>query len=342
MEFRTLSGNSPENDPELIKAWTKAAAASGSPDPFCCTPAWQLAFHESFSPARRVLLETDGTNVFAFAEAAFNSGQVCLAPLESHWFSGCPLLGPSPEKLFARALLFLAHSYRTFLPAVVLSGLETGSLLPVRLEAYFGRMFRFLPQPGSRQRSASLAGGLDGYLSRRSAGFRAAMRKAGRRAAVQGVRFEQVIPESPQEADAAYARMLDVEGRSWKGIGRCGMAEPPSREFYRSMLQRLSLYRGARVMFAVREEQDIGFIFGGLCGGHYRGQQFSYDNAWKKFSIGDLLQMEQLARLCDEGVECYDMGMSDHPSMEYKKRWAEDERELCTVILLPFRRSAEA
>ena len=90
-------------------------------------------------------------------------------------------------------------------------------------------------------------------------------------------------------------------------------------------------------MFAMHEGKDIGFIFGGMAGSCYRGQQFSYDVDWKAFSIGDLLQLNQLLWLCEEGAVRYDMGMSDHPSMAYKTHWAEMELSLHACLLLPVR-----
>lgn len=132
-----------------------------------------------------------------------------------------------------------------------------------------------------------------------------------------------------------YSRMLDVEQRSWKGIGKCGMLESPSKEFYQDMMRRLALAGNARVMFAMHEGIDIGFIFGGMAKHVYRGQQFSYDASWKDFSIGNLLQAEQILWLCEEGAVRYDMGMSGDPRMAYKIHWAEQKLMLRTFVLEP-------
>jgi hypothetical protein len=60
-----------------------------------------------------------------------------------------------------------------------------------------------------------------------------------------------------------------VELTSWKGIGKCGMAETPAKEFHDSMLKRLASAKGGRVIFAKHE--DKGIIFGGMAGSIYRG-----------------------------------------------------------------------
>jgi hypothetical protein len=178
------------------------------------------------------------------------------------------------------------------------------------------------------------------------------------------VQYERHIPATHEEADALYARMLDVEDRSWKGQENSGISETPSREFYHAMIHRLSVGPQAgcaRVMFATHEGRDIGFIFGSLAGGEltsrpfligprgdyitahepsprgsvYRGQQFSYDNSLRSWSVGDLLQYKQIEWLCEEGVARYDMGMSDDPRMAYKAHWAETIRKQQTWIMLP-------
>ena len=79
----------------------------------------------------------------------------------------------------------------------------------------------------------------------------------------------------------------------------------------------------ARVIFARHEEKDIGFIFGGVARGIYRGQQFSYDTDWSRNSIGNTLQYEQITWLCEENILRYDMGPITGPRMEYKQHWTE-------------------
>ena len=44
-------------------------------------------------------------------------------------------------------------------------------------------------------------------------------------------------------------------------------------------------------------------------------------------SIGNLLQLEQVRWLCEEGVERYDMG----PVMDYKRSWMETHRRFDAV-----------
>ncbi len=333
-------------------------------DPSCSAPAWQLSFHDTFAPARRVFIETDGRNAVAFSEGSFSDGSPCLLPLEPHWFSGCPILGPEGDQLFARCLGAIIREYGGRVPGVLLSSVFAGGELIQRLTHGFSRFYQFALYSSPEQRSASLEGGFEGWLSRRSGNFRSKIKKSLRRAEGFGVQYERHVPATHEEADAIYARMLDVESRSWKGHENSGISESPSREFYLAMMHRLTVGPQAgcaRVMFATHEGQDIGFIFGSLAGGEltsrpfligprgelvtahrpsprgsvYRGQQFSYDNEKRAWSVGDILQYKQIEWLCEEGVSRYDMGMSDDPRMAYKTHWAETVRKQQTWIMLP-------
>jgi CelD/BcsL family acetyltransferase involved in cellulose biosynthesis len=252
-----------------------------------------------------------------------------LEPVEAHWLFGSPLLGPDALELLR--VLLDEEERAGVRPSVLLSGLVPESPLFAGLHRAFRRSHEVRVGPRETLCSASLAGGLDGFLARRSARTRKRLRQAERRAAAAGVTFERHRPKSAAEAAAVYARIIAVELTSWKGIGRCGMAQPGSREFYQRMLQRLAAAGTGRVILARAGERDVGFVFGGLAGAHYRGQQFSFAEDWRPFSLGNLLQQEQVRWLCEEGVASYDMG----PLMDYKPHWTERQIEIGTRLLLP-------
>ncbi|MFO1077486.1 MAG: GNAT family N-acetyltransferase [Planctomycetota bacterium] len=310
-------------------AWNRIAARGDHGDPFCCRTEWQFSFHEAFEPRRRLHFRSRGDSVIGFAERRDARFGRLLEPIESHWMFGCPLLGPDAPALLAALGDELGADGDP--PTPIVSGVQPESELGWQLIDAFRARYRIFAFEPTVLRSASLAGGLDGYLSRRSGSWRRNLRAQGRRAAAAGVRFERHAPTTSAAVDAIYARILAVEATSWKGIGNCGMAEPPSRQFYGLMLRRLSASGGGRVMFARHGDRDIGFVFGGLAGRTYRGQQFSYADDWAPFSIGNLLQVEQLRWLTEEGVERYDMG----PAMDYKRHWTEVETRIDTLLLQP-------
>lgn len=306
----------------------RAAAQTVQADPFCCRTEWQFSFHEAFHPQQPLHFREGGGSVVAFAKARHPRIGPLLQPVESHWCFGSPLLGPDAIDLLDSLLREEAMRDR---PAVLLSGLVPGSALPRRVAGRFRSRYEIVHLKPETLCSASLEGGPDAFLSRRSAQLRKRLRQAERRATERGVSFERCVPRSVAEADAAYARMLRVERASWKGIGRCGMAEPPALEFYRQMLRRLSRSASGRVMFARCDEKDIGFILGGLAGARYRGQQFSFAEDWRPWSIGNLLQLQQIRWLCEEGVARYDMG----PLMDYKVHWTELRQRIEARLLRP-------
>ncbi len=301
-------------------------------DPFCCRTEWQFSFHEAFNPDRELYFRNSDDSMIAFASYQHQNIGPILEPIESNWCFGSPLLGPDSVDLLA-SLLQEEHFCR-FQPFILLSGLMLGSSLFMNVLKTFKKQYEIIQLDPSVTRCASLSGNVDGYLSRRSAKFRRNLRQSAVQLADKNVFFERCRPISIEQADEAYARMLAVEEVSWKGIEQCGMTVQPSRDFYWLMLRRLSLSGNGRVIFAKKESRDIGFIFGGITGQYYRGQQFSYAEDWSSYSIGSLLQLEKIRWLCEESMTRYDLGQA----MDYKVRWAELELQTENLLLRPRRR----
>ena len=301
-------------------------------DPFCCRTEWQFSFHEAFNPDRNLCFRNSDDSIIAFSSYEHPNIGSILEPIESNWSFGCPLLGPGAVELLA-SLLQEEH-FCHVQPFILLSGLIFGSSLLMNVLTTFKKHYEIIQLEPSITRCASLSGNMDGYLSRRSAKFRRNIRQASLQLADKDVFFERCLPVSIEQADEAYARMLAVEEASWKGVGQCGMTVQPSRDFYLLMLRRLSLSGKGRVIFAKNGSRDIGFIFGGITGQYYRGQQFSYAEDWSSYSIGSLLQLQQVRWLCEEGITRYDLGQA----IDYKVRWAELELQTENLLLRPRKR----
>lgn len=307
--------------------WNALAAAEDVGDPFCRRTEWQWSYHESFASKRALFFRRVDDSMVGFAERSHPQVGALLEPIEASWMFGCPLLGEHAIELARRLQLerMLETGERRM---VGISGLEPGGPLERRL-------LRELPHRGVWKIAeetfccASLDGGLDGFLSRRSAKLRKNLRQAQRRADGLGLRFDRHVPRTSREADAVYRRMLAVEETSWKGIAREGMNVGGSKTFYRRMLRRLARAASGRVVFARVDDRDVGFIFGGMAGKVYRGQQFSYAEDWSRHSIGNLLQVAKVGWLCEEGAVRYDMG----PHMPYKVHWTELHTHWHTLLL---------
>lgn len=319
---------------DVLPLWEHLAASTGQADPFCCAPAWQLTFRETVTPGKRLFFHAVPGGLAVFTEFLAEGQRVFLTPPENGWLFGCPLLGSAAGDALAASLAAFDAAYPHAVPHLILSGIQPRGALAAMLLHRFGETYAFFRHGSSVQCAASLAGGVDGYLSRRSANHRAKLKKAGRRAAAAGVTFTRQMPATPDEGCALYARMQAVEAKSWKGLSRCGMGEAPAREFYAALVQRLAAGGKLRAIMAQREGEDIGFIFGGLCGLTYRGQQFSYAAGEQKLSLGNLLQLETLKWLCEEGVARYDMGPVTGPRMEYKRHWTEEDHEIQTWLMV--------
>jgi hypothetical protein len=309
--------------------WNQAAMLTPQVDPFCCRTEWQLSYHEAMAPHRKLLVrEVPGSVVALADQQPWDSGRM-FGPVESSWSYGCPLLGPDSIELFDDLLGQFEARADGLSPRFWISGLVPNGKLIRELIEKLGSRYKFWQGPSETLCNASLEGGVDGYLARRSATHRRGLSTQARRVAKRGLTFERHVPKDSAEATQIYSRMLAVETDSWKGIEQCGMTVEPARAYYDCMLRRLAASGTGRVMFARHGERDIGYIFGGLAGNVYRGQQFSYVQDWKSFSVGNLLQVELIKWLCEENILRYDMG----PVMDYKKHWTENNYPITTVVL---------
>ncbi len=307
--------------------WARLAAITPTPDPFSAGAAWQIAFREARDPQRPAMLRARGDALVQFAlHRLGGSRDHILGPIERLWLFGCNLLGPSAHHLLIDVIAELDET-----PNHGIRGIVVGGLCPHdrRLRVLKSALADRAPRRFRRDVlcAAWLTGGVDGFLSRRSANFRRNIRRQEKKARDAGVAFATMRLAHPQDVDAVYARMQAIEGLSWKGLTHQGMNTPFPRAFYHGLLRRLAEHGDARVILATHEGTDIGFIFGGMCdapdGRIYRGQQFSFDARFDALGIGNLLQMRQIEALCAEGAARYDMGPALRISMRYKDHWTE-------------------
>ena len=181
-------------------------------------------------------------------------------------------------------------------------------------------------------RSASLEGGLDGFLARRTSKFRNNLRRDQRAVADLDITFthwDGIM--SSEAADALFLRMMEVEARSWKGLQEQGVNEGGMFLFYREMLKMLGPVGQLRAIMACKGGRDVGYIFGAVMGKTYRGLQFSFLDNYSRLGLGNVLQLEMIKRLCLEGIDRYDLGTE----MEYKSRWAEIGFETASIVVRP-------
>ncbi len=286
-----------------LAVWDELAARSGTPDPLSCGSAWQItALAYSLRAGAQVMLRQTGNSQVAFALTQIYQGYR-LGPLEAHWHFGCPLLGPDAVEMLADVAGDLREELQVERIEIVVPGLDPKGVHAKEINAAFPDV-QTLRQ--DKHAAASLAGGIEGWLSRRSGNGRRNLKRAERRAKEEGIWFERAQPASAAQADACYDRMLNVEETSWKGPKRQGLLAISS--FYRQLLQAYAVRDTARIIFARQGSLDVGFCFGGMSGGIYRGQQTSYSEDLSSFSIGTLMHFETARWLADEGASLHHFG----------------------------------
>lgn len=309
-------------------------------DAFCSSTDWILPARAAFSPSSEPLvlaLDGGGTaagGYVALMAVTLEQGAKAAFPIEASWGLASPLAGPRPERLLAALDEALATPLAgTPAPQlVVLSGLAVGGQAFNALTRRRGRGLRL--GPTALRIVADLSGGVDAFLARRTAKFRATTRRARRAAAASGVEYERLLAADladPAALERAWQRCLAVERRCWKaGAELGGIDQGPMHEFYRLMCPRVARRGGLRMVFARRDGVDLAYCFGGLFGRAYRGLQASFDDAFAHESPGVLVHLEMIELLCAEGVTSYDLG-SD---MEYKRRWGEPGLETVACVLV--------
>jgi len=306
-------------------------AESPEIDLFCSATDWILPAAAAFGTSGAPWIRRGEHGFAAMMEVDLPGGLSALQPLEAVWGLACPVVGGSVTRLANEVAGEIAQGPQKR-HVLLFCGLVNGSPRFTALVRALAPRYELRLGPSTKRFVASLEGGVDGFLSRRSANFRDSIRKARRRAAREGITIERCDPPE-SEAASTYSRLLAVERESWKGREGVGLEASAMVDFYRAMVPRL-IRRGAlRLHFARRDGVDLAYIFGGTFAGTYRGLQFSYREGFENLSLGNLGQLAQIEALSAEPdpVLLYDLGTD----VEYKKRWGEIEHETITLIAFP-------
>lgn len=310
------------------EAFDAAVLKTPGIDHFCSSSAWILPAHSAFHAEDEVIAAKLGDGFLALTRGQAPGLGPFLAPLEAMWGLACPLVGAHPTPL-ARAAADLVSTLTDW-RLVWLSGLLRDGPLFTSLARALSR-YELRLGPITQRFRASLDGGFDGWLGRRSPLFRKRLR-AALRLAERDLVFEWIDgpPGSRAEAQNLFLRIHAVETRSWKGLEGTGFVAGDMRRFYEEMVPALADTGRLRVLFARHDGQDVGVCFGGVLAGTYRGLQNSFDDRFRDHSLGNVLQAETIRRLCDEGLATYDLGSG----MDYKSRWAEEIFETTALLVL--------
>jgi hypothetical protein len=321
---------SPEQLAADARRFDQAVLHSRGIDRFCSSSAWVLSAVSTIMPERVSRIARLGDGYFAAMLNRHPTGIRSLEPLELAWGLASPLVGPEPGVLAEQVAALMAEMKDWQI--ALLPGMSADSALLTALMDQLPDTWQRRWGGATVRRVASLGGGLDGFLSRRSRDFRKSSRRGLRRASDEGIGLEVHAGASPEAAVRLFERALAVEARSWKGREGVGLSDEGFARFYRQMMPRLAASGSLRAVIATARGRDVAYDFGAVFGDEYRGLQFSYDQEFASLSLGAVCQLRQIEELCAEGVRLYDLGTD----MEYKRHWAEGTFE--TQLLLVLRR----
>jgi CelD/BcsL family acetyltransferase involved in cellulose biosynthesis len=307
------------------EAFDRAVDASADVDRFCSRAAWVASFQRAFGAQREPCVFEAGGSFAALARTTWPGGRRGLEALENMWGFACPLVGPGATALLAELMA----------PGGALAGelLWLTGLPPdrERLRALLPRGHSGRVVGRTERCVATLDGGVEGFLMRRSRAFRRNLRSARRRVAAHGIRFER-IEVQPDAVPALYARVLAIERASWKARTGNGADRGPMAEFYFAMWPRLAAQGALRLLLALDQEgRDVGYLHGGMLDRRFRGLQFSFAAELAPLGLGNVLQIEAIEWLCAAGCERYDLGSRSG----YKERWAEGLEASVGLLVLP-------
>lgn len=315
----------PEGFQSLISEFDQHVPNTPGIDPFCSLSDWTVPFFQSFSPpGRPVFYKTDnaGSAAAITMQYAPNLGDIACS-LEYSWGFASPYVGAQGPSLLAELLREHLHGH-----AALLTGIPEDRI-PL-FATLLGSDHRIFRGEDTVRIHASLQNGIDGFLSRRSSGFRKSLRRALGKCNNAGIEFEcEWINSCSYKSH--YKRVMDIESRSWKYKEGTGAGTEPMSSFYKFSLSRLAETSRALIVFAKRDGNDLAYIHGGFVGERFRGFQFSFDAEFSELGLGNAIHYRLINELCNKGCSLYDLGME----VEYKLRWGEKDMRTASLIAVP-------
>ncbi|MGJ3241836.1 MAG: GNAT family N-acetyltransferase [Opitutales bacterium] len=316
----------------------EALLRSGHPGSvYCSGLAWQLAAWDSQDPARKaaVFRHKEAGAWFVGARGPLLGFQDALQPLEVDWSFGFSLIDPDPDIPARVDRLMDLLSDEDAVPSLIwLGGVPGRGPFLRTLQARCRNRFKVLTVPGTDCVELDLEEGVEAWRKRRTAKFRANIKRIDRLNTEAGHRFEWHARGEPVEDTGRLLDLIeDIEHRSWKGDdpGENIFRQKRFRSFYISLFRKTAENGNLRLaLVRNREDEAVAYAIGGRLGRYFRGFQMSFDKACRSTGPGNWIQARMLDPLAQEGVTIYDLGMA----LPYKKRWADREVPLVNLMLL--------
>jgi hypothetical protein len=295
--------------------WEQASERLERADRYCSSPYWGVSLAAAFFGRGEMFVYRDGQDMAVFQEMDVEGGRLVM-PCDVMWCLGCPIMAADPGGFLQKLCRYWEQLGG--LRQVTISGPYLDN--PIWQSPHWQR-YPHWELPAAGRQVASLQGGLDGFLSRRTANFRSRLRRAVKKAFDGGGVEVEYWPHqaTPAEVAALLQRAMRVEAASWKGLAGQGVNRGQMASFYRHMLPLLAQHGRLRGLFLTRDGEDLSYLFGARFADDFRGLQFSYLES-ETDSLGNVSQWMMLQQLVQEGCQNYDLGQA----MSYKQRWAEN------------------
>jgi CelD/BcsL family acetyltransferase involved in cellulose biosynthesis len=192
--------------------------------------------------------------------------------------------------------------------------------------AQAGRLTLVIPQYVSP--IVDTSGELSDYSNRLSSGFRRETRRL-RRKMEREHDAEFVLVDAPSDLEGDLQRGFEVEARGWKGRNRTAiLSSPTTASFYRSVARAFHEQGMLRLSSISLSGHPAAFDLSVLDQGRVFGLKIGYDEAFRSYGPGLVLQLAAIERCFELGLGGYEMlGESD----EWKRRFATGERRYCTL-----------
>lgn len=303
----------PYSHEEHFELWSETVRGASFLDRYCSSGFWGEPQGVAFLQSNQLLCYRSEHGLAFFSQREVPGGQI-LGPPDGMWLLGTPILGPTPHRMLRDLLSYWGKA--PGMRQVVLSGLYPENPL---CSPDLWRSLGGWEIETSGRVVASLEGGMDGFMSRRSKNFRSRLRRTLKAARAAGAEPDWM----PRAADRSQCeellqRILKIESQSWKGRAGRGIDEGAMHLFYQAMIPLLAAHGLLRGLFLRHEDRDLAYLFGASFDGYFRGLQFSYVHQ-EDTGLGNVCQYLMIERLVEEGCRDYDLGQA----MEYKNRWAE-------------------
>ena len=298
-------------------------------DHYCTSSPWALSAHEAFHPEQELFLFRSDSAWLTLARGFSEHIGRYLAPLEAMWGLASPVLGVDPINATLQAIEAL-ESIDGEWDNLWLCGLDPNAPPFMLMARHFSSRHGVFLGPPTLRHVASLEGGFDGWMSRRSSRFRANLRRALRQAESVGIETEWLTDFSDEDLrKSAFERALAIDDASWKGESLQGLRASEMANFYERMTRRLARRGALRMIFLKLGGKDIAMGFGAQSGPTLRGLQMSYVQEYAPYSPGNVLQARFIERIAAEGLQHYDLGTD----LGYKARWAGPGLETAALVI---------